>query len=501
MKSIARPSWVSSLTRIISVVLVAVAVAAGTGTPGFAAPAKSPATDPSGSSNRPFWLAPGERSEPAATNSNPRSGLASAGPLTVSLPTVTPEEAFTRAATWLGAVNGGPVPYSMDLCFPGFGSSADGCAPPTYRTDCSGFVSMALGLSSSLVTSQLASSDYTVALSKEQLHPGDLLINPGAGGAGHAVLFEKWADGAHNTYWGYEQAGNGGTHHRVIPYPYDNGYPMSPYHYRGMVNFATRLAFVKTTNTGGTIEVHQAPRPYQTHDSSTSGYSASDRFNGGFSMVGDKLVFIKTRNTSSNTVELHWRTAASGYTSGYDTPTSFHPADAANGVFRMVGSDLVFIKTANTTHGWVEVHKVNSLNNYQNPPYLDAETNISTADATNGTLILYDNDLVFIKRFNTSSGKIEVHVSDGSCDFCQWKLHAATAFGAADGANGTWTYADTVGDDGIPDLVFIKQYNTDSGTIELFAASGATGFQQMDMATATVFGAADASNGVWGMNN
>jgi hypothetical protein len=71
----------------------------------------------------------------------------------------------------------------------------------------------------------------------------------------------------------------------------------------------------------------------------------------------------------------------------------------------------------------------------------------------------------------------------------------------ADGANGTWTHADTVGDDGIPDLVFIQQFNADSGTIELFAASGATGFQHQNLATATVFGAADASNGVWGMNN
>jgi hypothetical protein len=39
---------------------------------------------------------------------------------TSSLQVVDPEAAFARAATWLTAHNGGPVPYSMKYCFPGF---------------------------------------------------------------------------------------------------------------------------------------------------------------------------------------------------------------------------------------------------------------------------------------------------------------------------------------------------------------------------------------------
>jgi len=31
------------------------------------------------------------------------------------------------------------------------------------------------------------------------------------------------------SYIGYEQAGDGGTHHRTIPYPYFGGYRMNPY--------------------------------------------------------------------------------------------------------------------------------------------------------------------------------------------------------------------------------------------------------------------------------
>jgi hypothetical protein len=32
-----------------------------------------------------------------------------------------------------------------------------------------------------------------------------------------------------DSYVGYEQSGDGGTHHRAIPYAYFGGYPMSPY--------------------------------------------------------------------------------------------------------------------------------------------------------------------------------------------------------------------------------------------------------------------------------
>lgn len=32
-------------------------------------------------------------------------------------------------------------------------------------------------------------------------------------------------------YVRYEQSGDGGTHHRAIPYPYFGGYQMSPYRF------------------------------------------------------------------------------------------------------------------------------------------------------------------------------------------------------------------------------------------------------------------------------
>jgi hypothetical protein len=125
-----------------------------------------------------------------------------------------------RAAIWLTAWDGGPVPYS---------SSADAQSWfDGYRRDCSGYTSMALGLSGpGMTTTALAAASTPIA--EADLRPGDLLINPATGGAGHVVIFDHWADDAMSSYVGYEQSADGGTHHRTIPYPYFGDYAMSPF--------------------------------------------------------------------------------------------------------------------------------------------------------------------------------------------------------------------------------------------------------------------------------
>jgi hypothetical protein len=128
---------------------------------------------------------------------------------------------LARAATWLTAWRGGPVPYSMST------DPADWFGG--YRRDCSGYASMTLGLPGpGLTTSGLAARSTPIP--KTALQAGDLLINPAPGGSGHVVIFDHWVDPpAMTRYVGYEQSGDGGTHHRVIPYPYFGAYPMSPY--------------------------------------------------------------------------------------------------------------------------------------------------------------------------------------------------------------------------------------------------------------------------------
>jgi hypothetical protein len=130
---------------------------------------------------------------------------------------------LARAETWLTGWDGGPVPYL---------SSADSTTWfQGYRRDCSGYVSMALGLPGpGLDAAGLAARSTPIA--KTDLRAGDLLINPAPDLAGHVVIFDHWTDGTMTSYVGYEQSGDGGTHHRVIPFPYFAGYPqMSPYRF------------------------------------------------------------------------------------------------------------------------------------------------------------------------------------------------------------------------------------------------------------------------------
>jgi hypothetical protein len=129
---------------------------------------------------------------------------------------------FGRAQTWLTAWSGGSVPYLSS------GNPADWFQG--YRRDCSGYVSMALGLEGpGLNTSGLA--ERSTIISKSELRPGDLLINTAPNLRGHVVLFERWADASMTRYYGYEQTGSADTQHRVIPYPYFGDYPMVPYRF------------------------------------------------------------------------------------------------------------------------------------------------------------------------------------------------------------------------------------------------------------------------------
>ena len=125
------------------------------------------------------------------------------------------DKAINRATTWLTAgPNGGPVPYSQSTKKNG------------YRTDCSGYASMALQIPSSYGgpnTEALATTTYTTKLSGiSQLRKGDLIIDPRTsdGDFRHVVIFQKWKDASNKSlgYWAYEQRGTYGTTHRVLKY-------------------------------------------------------------------------------------------------------------------------------------------------------------------------------------------------------------------------------------------------------------------------------------------
>ncbi|MYS21862.1 Peptidoglycan-binding (PGRP) domain of peptidoglycan hydrolases-containing protein [Streptomyces sp. DvalAA-14] len=148
---------------------------------------------------------------PTAANAAPHTAAGSAvvTPNSSINGSISASEILSRAASWNG------TPYSSSSYKYGPGNDI------SYRTDCSGYVSMALHLSSSLTTVTLPSVVHSV--SKAALQPGDVIgvLGPNTGGnAGHVLIFDGWADSAHSQYYAWEDSGDAGVHHLTMPYPY-----------------------------------------------------------------------------------------------------------------------------------------------------------------------------------------------------------------------------------------------------------------------------------------
>ncbi|MFD9498236.1 hypothetical protein [Streptomyces sp. NPDC060035] len=93
---------------------------------------------------------------------------------------ITRNEIMSRAVNWL----------NRDIAYNQGAYATDPDGDHTYRTDCSGFVSMTWHADSSYTTYSLPSVSSTI--SKSDLLPGDALNTQD----GHVVLFEKWVDKA-----------------------------------------------------------------------------------------------------------------------------------------------------------------------------------------------------------------------------------------------------------------------------------------------------------------
>ncbi|MFD8955287.1 C40 family peptidase [Streptomyces xanthophaeus] len=105
-----------------------------------------------------------------------------------------------------------------------------------YRTDCSGFVSMAWDLDSSLTTDTFEPRGVVKSISKGDLKAGDALLDNDSGVGGHVVLFEKWANSDKTKYYGFDFTPSG-VHHRVYDYPYYPGYgPYYPVRYTNIAD-------------------------------------------------------------------------------------------------------------------------------------------------------------------------------------------------------------------------------------------------------------------------
>ncbi|MET8158686.1 helix-turn-helix transcriptional regulator [Sphaerisporangium sp. NPDC005289] len=139
-----------------------------------------------------------------ATPSTARTTGAAGGTVTPP-PVIARTAMIARAGGWRPAT-ARRVPYSQFKTYEG------------YRTDGSGYVSMALGLPRpGPNTISLASRAYSRPIKMAELRRGDLVIDPVGGNTARAVvIFDKWADAAHTSYWAYQQRAGYGTDHRVV---------------------------------------------------------------------------------------------------------------------------------------------------------------------------------------------------------------------------------------------------------------------------------------------
>ncbi|MET9082757.1 peptidoglycan-binding protein [Streptomyces sp. NPDC004237] len=200
-----------------SVLVVAAAASAALAAAAPTAVAHSTAPAP----HRPAVPDDGEPDTPQGAKSplHGPAGKPVQGPVTT--PPITRAEIINRAKTWVTA----QVPYSMTLYW------TDG-----YRQDCSGYVSMAWGLTGNEWTGSL--DQFGTKITKEELEPGDMLLfhnpdNPEKGS--HVVLFGGWTDYTHTAYTAYEQTPPH-ARRQSTPYAYwSNSAKYVPYRYKGVV--------------------------------------------------------------------------------------------------------------------------------------------------------------------------------------------------------------------------------------------------------------------------
>ncbi|MDZ4170185.1 MAG: hypothetical protein U1E26_11125 [Coriobacteriia bacterium] len=133
---------------------------------------------------------------------------------------ITRAEVLARGERWIST----KTPYSQSryarLDGRLIATSTTNPARYGYRTDCSGFVSMTLGLTDRsgrpLSLSTAALDDVMRPITKRELLPGDIILRPKdlkIGGKpvayGHAVVFAGWVDEKQTRYVAYHQSSSG----------------------------------------------------------------------------------------------------------------------------------------------------------------------------------------------------------------------------------------------------------------------------------------------------
>ena len=213
-----------------------------------------------------------------------------------------------------------------------------------------------------------------------------------------------------------------------------------------------------------------------------------------------EVLCVKTTDTTNGMVEVHALSPAKDYqTFDLHAITALAESDAGNFDFAFAyrnGSyDLVCLKKAKTTNGFLEVH-ILSAPDYDTF-FLHAETPLKLDNADDFVFRVAQNkyygsyDLFCLKKNHTDSHFFEVHILDGSKNFQEYALHSTTILTEQDAsANFDFQVADYNGD-GKADIFCLK--TPPGGQFEVHVLDGQKHYQEYALHTGTPISAADAA--------
>lgn len=326
--------------------------------------------------------------------------------------TISRDEVIQRAKTWTDIA----VPYSMNR----YRSDANG----RYRTDCSGFVSMAWHLSSSSANNYGETTgtllDFTSSISKESLKPGDILLNPSAGASGHVAIFGGWADADHTKYEAYEESGgepNGYAKHSTVPYPYWPGHgTFSPRRYDKITDNAASatspLVNVGDINGNGVPDLlarrkdghalvywGKGDGTYTDPTDLGAGWDAYDAITGVGDLNGNKVSDLLVRRKSDGHALVYWGKGDGGYTEPTDLGGGWDAYDSITGVGDINGNGVPDLMVRRKSDGRALVYWGKGDGGFTDPTDLgggwDAYDVITNAGDLNGNGV---SDLLVRRR-------------------------------------------------------------------------------------------------------
>ncbi|WCB92046.1 hypothetical protein DSM104299_00728 [Baekduia alba] len=262
------------------------------------------------------------------------------------------------------------------------------------------------------------------------------------------------------------------------------------------------LVGLKRSSTGtGSLEVHvlSGASNYQDFAVQTgtpvAEADASANFEfavGDFNRDGSADVYcLKRSATGTGMLEVHVLSGRDGYQSFLlQTGTPIAQADAsANFAFGLGDfdgdgfTDLYCLKRSSTGTGRLEVHVLSGKDNYQSF-LLQTGTPITVADAAANFAFAvgdYDGDgradVLALKRTNTGTGSLEVHVLGAASGFQTFALQTGTPITEADAAANfvfaTGGYASAAR----ADLYCLKRTSTGTGRLEVHVLGAAADYQ------------------------